>query len=90
VGRRALAEYGNAWGRIGWLAAFFYAVCAALRLARFNARAAGGRQALFRGPAEPVGGCGGGGLRLVLERMARAGPRRSDPDVLDHRVSRAR
>jgi len=35
-----IAEYGRAWGRFGWLAAFFYAVCAALRLARFNARAA--------------------------------------------------
>lgn len=33
-----IAEYGAIWGRIGWLAAFFYAVCAALRLARFNTR----------------------------------------------------
>jgi CDP-diacylglycerol--serine O-phosphatidyltransferase len=33
-----IAEYGAVWGRIGWLAAFFYAVCAALRLARFNTR----------------------------------------------------
>ena len=32
--------YGRIWGRIGWLAAFFYAVCAALRLARFNIRTA--------------------------------------------------
>src|SRR3979490_609503 len=34
-----IAEYGRAWGRIGWLAAFLYCVAAALRLARFNARA---------------------------------------------------
>jgi CDP-diacylglycerol--serine O-phosphatidyltransferase len=33
-----IAEYGAVWYRIGWLAAFFYAVCAALRLARFNTR----------------------------------------------------
>jgi CDP-diacylglycerol--serine O-phosphatidyltransferase len=33
-----LANYGAVWGRIGWLVAFFYAVAAALRLARFNAR----------------------------------------------------
>lgn len=33
-----IAEYGKLWGRIGWLAAFFYAVAAALRLARFNVR----------------------------------------------------
>src|SRR5437868_7814144 len=35
-----IAEYGHFWGRFGWLACFFYAVTAALRLARFNARAA--------------------------------------------------
>ena len=33
-----IAEYGRAWGRFGWLACFFYAVAAALRLARFNIR----------------------------------------------------
>ena len=33
-----IAEYGGAWGRFGWLACFFYAVAAALRLARFNIR----------------------------------------------------
>ena len=26
-----IAEYGQPWGRFGWLACFFYAVCAALR-----------------------------------------------------------
>lgn len=35
-----LFEYGVEWGRAGWLATFFYAVCAALRLARFNTRSA--------------------------------------------------
>ncbi len=33
-----IAEYGVVWGRTGWLAAFFFAVAAALRLARFNTR----------------------------------------------------
>jgi CDP-diacylglycerol--serine O-phosphatidyltransferase len=33
-----IAEYGKAWGRFGWLAAFFYAVAAALRLAKFGSR----------------------------------------------------
>ena len=33
-----IAEYGKAWFRFGWLAAFFYAVAAALRLAKFNSR----------------------------------------------------
>jgi len=39
-GVERIYEYGRVWGRIGWLAAFFYCVCAALRLARFNTRAA--------------------------------------------------
>ena len=39
-GVERIAEYGRVWGRMGWLAAFFYAVCAALRLARFNVRTA--------------------------------------------------
>src|SRR6202050_419798 len=33
-----IAEYGKAWYRFGWLAAFFYAVAAALRLAKFGSR----------------------------------------------------
>jgi CDP-diacylglycerol--serine O-phosphatidyltransferase len=35
-GLERLAEYGWMWGKLGWLAAFFYAVAAAMRLARFN------------------------------------------------------
>ena len=35
-GLKTLADYGWAWGKLGWLAAFVYAVAAALRLARFN------------------------------------------------------
>jgi len=48
-----IAEYGRAWGRFGWLAAFFYAVCAALRLARFNARAATADKRYFEGLPSP-------------------------------------
>ncbi|QTR48742.1 CDP-diacylglycerol--serine O-phosphatidyltransferase [Candidatus Thiothrix anitrata] len=31
-----LQAYGSAWGKAGWLVAFIYVACAALRLARFN------------------------------------------------------
>jgi CDP-diacylglycerol--serine O-phosphatidyltransferase len=48
-----IAEYGRAWGRFGWLAAFFYAVCAAMRLARFNARAASADKRYFEGLPSP-------------------------------------
>jgi CDP-diacylglycerol---serine O-phosphatidyltransferase len=35
-----IAEYNVLWGRLGWIATFLYAACAAMRLARFNSRAA--------------------------------------------------
>jgi CDP-diacylglycerol---serine O-phosphatidyltransferase len=47
-----LYEYGAVWGRVGWLAAFFYAVCAALRLARFNTRT-GADKGFFEGLPSP-------------------------------------
>ena len=31
-----MAEVSPAWGKVGWMAAFIYVACAALRLARFN------------------------------------------------------
>ena len=48
-----IAEYGHFWGRFGWLACFFYAVATALRLARFNARAAGADKRYFEGLPSP-------------------------------------
>jgi CDP-diacylglycerol---serine O-phosphatidyltransferase len=48
-----IAEYGHHWGRFGWLACFFYAVAAALRLARFNARSATADKNYFEGLPSP-------------------------------------
>lgn len=48
-----IAEYGKLWGRIGWLAAFFYAVCAALRLARFNVKVETSDKRYFEGLPSP-------------------------------------
>jgi CDP-diacylglycerol--serine O-phosphatidyltransferase len=48
-----IAEFGKEWGRFGWLAAFFYAVAAALRLARFNARSASADKRYFEGLPSP-------------------------------------
>jgi CDP-diacylglycerol--serine O-phosphatidyltransferase len=48
-----IAEYGVAWGRFGWIAAFFYAASAAMRLARFNARAASADKRYFEGLPSP-------------------------------------
>jgi CDP-diacylglycerol--serine O-phosphatidyltransferase len=48
-----IAEYGEAWGRFGWVAAFFYAVAAALRLARFNTRPPTQDKRYFEGLPSP-------------------------------------
>jgi CDP-diacylglycerol---serine O-phosphatidyltransferase len=51
-GVERIAEYGRLWGRLGWLAAFFYAVAAAMRLARFNTRTAADKR-FFEGLPSP-------------------------------------
>ena len=48
-----IAEYGSAWGRFGWIAAFFFAAATAMRLARFNARAAVQDKRYFEGLPSP-------------------------------------
>lgn len=50
----SMAELGAAGGKLGWLAAFVYIACAALRLARFNAQAAGEDKTYFQGLASPA------------------------------------
>jgi CDP-diacylglycerol--serine O-phosphatidyltransferase len=53
-GIAGIADYGTAWARFGWLAAFFYAVAAALRLARFNTRTASVDKRYFEGLPSPA------------------------------------
>jgi len=48
-----LAELGWIWSKLGWLAAFMYAVAAALRLARFNVIARTADRRFFEGLASP-------------------------------------
>ena len=47
-----LAEYGEAWRGLGWLAAFLYCAAAAFRLARFNANTGQDRR-FFQGLPSP-------------------------------------
>jgi CDP-diacylglycerol--serine O-phosphatidyltransferase len=49
-----LRDYGNALGKLGWAAAFIYAACAALRLARFNTQAGVADKRYFQGLASPA------------------------------------
>jgi CDP-diacylglycerol--serine O-phosphatidyltransferase len=48
-----LADYGWIWAKLGWLAAFVYAVAAALRLARFNVRTLTADRRFFEGLPSP-------------------------------------
>jgi CDP-diacylglycerol---serine O-phosphatidyltransferase len=52
-GLGSLAEYGWAWGKLGWLVAFLYAVAAALRLARFNVMPPSTDRRFFEGLPSP-------------------------------------
>jgi CDP-diacylglycerol--serine O-phosphatidyltransferase len=70
-----IAEYGAVWGRLGWLATFFYAACAAIRLARFNARAATSDKRYFEGLPSPSGAALLAGFVWMLNDLQREGPR---------------
>ena len=50
----SLRELGPMAGKLGWLAAFLFAACAALRLARFNTQVAVADKSWFQGLASPA------------------------------------
>ncbi|MGI9289861.1 MAG: CDP-diacylglycerol--serine O-phosphatidyltransferase [Gammaproteobacteria bacterium] len=52
-GLERLGEYGWMWGKLGWLVAFFFAVAAAMRLARFNTFAGKVDSSYFYGLPSP-------------------------------------
>jgi CDP-diacylglycerol--serine O-phosphatidyltransferase len=47
-----IAEYGAEWRQFGWVIAFLFCACAALRLARFNTRSSGDKR-YFEGLPSP-------------------------------------
>jgi CDP-diacylglycerol--serine O-phosphatidyltransferase len=51
---KSMSELSPLAGKLGWLAAFVYIACAALRLARFNAQAGGDDRTYFQGLASPA------------------------------------
>jgi CDP-diacylglycerol--serine O-phosphatidyltransferase len=50
----SLRDLGPLPGKLGWLAAFLFVACAALRLARFNTQAAQSDKSYFQGLASPA------------------------------------
>ena len=51
---KTLGDISPLAGKLGWLAAFVYIACAALRLARFNSQASGDDKSYFQGLASPA------------------------------------
>ena len=49
-----LRDLGPVWSKLGWCAAFLYAACAALRLARFNTQVGVADKRYFQGLASPA------------------------------------
>ncbi|MGH8124949.1 MAG: CDP-diacylglycerol--serine O-phosphatidyltransferase [Rhodanobacteraceae bacterium] len=49
-----LRDYGPVWSKVGWCAAFLYAACAALRLARFNTQVGVADKRYFQGLSSPT------------------------------------
>lgn len=52
-GFQGMADLGWLWAKLGWIGAFFYAVAAALRLARFNVRVGVVDKRFFQGLPSP-------------------------------------
>jgi CDP-diacylglycerol---serine O-phosphatidyltransferase len=68
-----IAEYGALWGRLGWLATFFYAACAAFRLARFNTKTATSDKRYFEGLPSPSGAAVLAGFVWMMNDLQREG-----------------
>ena len=67
----ALKGYWPLLGKVGWAAAFLYAACAALRLARFNTQVGSVDKRWFIGPVQPGRGRTDDVLRLGPGRSRR-------------------
>lgn len=50
----SMVDFGWQWGKLGWLGAFVYVACAALRLARFNVRSSSTDKRYFQGLPSPA------------------------------------
>lgn len=62
----SMVQYGWQWGKLGWLGAFVFVACAALRLARFNTRASSTDKRFFQGLPSPAAAATLAGLVWVV------------------------
>ncbi len=68
-----LADVSSFWGKLGWLAAFIYTTCTALRLARFNTQLGTADKRYFQGLASPAAAAVVMGAVWVSEAYAISG-----------------
>jgi len=68
-----LQSFGVAWGKAGWLAAFVYVACAALRLARFNTQIGKVDKRFFVGLPSPAAAAVVVGMVWVFNDLAMLG-----------------
>ena len=78
----SMGELGNVWGKLGWLAAFLYAACTALRLARFNAQSGVADKQYFQGLASPAAAGLLASLVWVAEDLGIGGAELRTPTLL--------
>lgn len=69
----SMVDYGWQWGKLGWLGAFIYVAAAALRLARFNARASVTDKRYFQGLPSPAAAAVVAGMVWVFFDLGIAG-----------------
>jgi CDP-diacylglycerol--serine O-phosphatidyltransferase len=75
-------EMGTGWGKVGWLAAFVYVACAALRLARFNTHIGKGDKKYFTGLPSPTAAALMAGMVWVFNDLQVAGSNFQFPALL--------
>lgn len=68
-----LEGLGSAWGKVGWIAAFVYAGCAGLRLARFNTQAGVADKRFFQGLPSPAAAATMAGMVWAGSRLGLSG-----------------
>ncbi len=75
-------EMGTGWGKVGWLAAFVYVACAALRLARFNTHLGKGDKKYFTGLPSPTAAALLAGMVWVFNDLSISGNNFQFPALL--------
>ena len=77
-----MREDGMAYGRLGWMAAFIYVACAALRLARFNSQIEVTDKRFFTGLPSPSGAAIVAGMVWMLHDLDVSGKNIQIPALL--------